>query len=55
LSYPRTTVPAPGHKIYPCLLKDLVIDRPNRVRTADITYLPMAFGFLHLVAIMETC
>lgn len=50
---PRTSVPAPGHKIYPCLLKDLAIDRPNQVWCADITFLPMARGFLYLVAIMD--
>lgn len=42
-----------GHRIYPYLLRDLVIDRPNRVWCADITYLPMGRGFLYLVAIMD--
>ena len=50
---PRTSLPAPGHKIYPYLLKDLAIERPNHVWSADITYLPMARGFLYLVAIMD--
>ncbi len=50
---PRTSLPAPGHKIYPYLLKDLAIERPNQVWSADITYLPMARGFLYLVAIMD--
>ena len=50
---PRTTIPQQGHKIYPYLLGALVIDRPNRVWAADITYLPMARGFLYLVAIMD--
>jgi putative transposase len=50
---PRTSLPAPGHTIYPYLLKGLVIDRPNQVWAADITYLPMARGFLYLVAIMD--
>jgi putative transposase len=50
---PRTTRPAPGHKIYPYLLRDLVIDRPNQVWSSDITYIPMARGFLYLVAIID--
>jgi putative transposase len=50
---PRTSKPAPGHKIYPYLLRDMVIDRPNQVWAADITYLPMARGFLYLVAIID--
>lgn len=50
---PRTSKPAPGHKIYPYLLRDLVIDRPNQVWATDITYIPMARGFLYLVAIID--
>ena len=50
---PRTTKPAPGHKIFPYLLRDMVIDRPNQVWAADITYLPLGRGFLYLVAIMD--
>ena len=50
---PRTSRPAPGHKIYPYLLRDLVIDRANQVWAADITYLPMQRGFLYLVAIID--
>src|SRR5262245_49717093 len=50
---PRTTKPAPGHKIYPYLLRDLVIDRPNHVWAADITYIPIGRGFLYLVAVMD--
>lgn len=50
---PNTSKPAPGHKIYPYLLRDLVIDRPNQVWCADITYIPMGRGFLYLVAIMD--
>jgi putative transposase len=50
---PNTSKPAPGHRIYPYLLRDLVIDRPNQVWCADITYVPMARGFLYLVAIMD--
>ena len=50
---PRTSKPAPGHKVYPYLLRDLVIDRPNQVWSADITYIPMGRGFLYLVAVMD--
>lgn len=50
---PRTTQPAPGHRIYPYLLRDLTIERPDQAWCADITYLPMAHGFLYLVAVMD--
>lgn len=49
----RTTRPAPGHHIYPYLLRGLVIDRPDPIWCADITYLPMAHSFLYLVAVMN--
>ncbi len=50
---PRTSVPHPSHRIYPYLLKGLVIHRPNQVWCADITYIPVQRGFLYLVAIMD--
>ena len=50
---PRTTNPAPGHKIFPYLLRNLVIERPNQVWAADITYVPIGRGFLYLVAIID--
>jgi putative transposase len=50
---PRTTKPAPGHKIFPYLLRNMIIDRPNQVWAADITYVPIGRGFLYLVAIMD--
>ena len=50
---PRTSRPAPDHKTYPYLLRDLPITRPNQVWCADITYIPMARGFLYLVAVMD--
>jgi putative transposase len=50
---PRTSQSAPCHKVYPYLLSGIEIDRPNQVWTADITYIPMARGFLYLVAIMD--
>jgi putative transposase len=52
---PRTSTPAPGHRIYPYLLSGMEITRPNRVWAADITYIPMSRGFLYLVAIMDWC
>ena len=42
-----------AHKVYPYLLRGLVIDRPNQVWATDITYIPMARGFVYLVAIMD--
>jgi putative transposase len=50
---PRTSQPGKGHKIYPYLLRDLTIDRPNQVWATDISYIPMAKGFMYLVAIMD--
>ncbi len=50
---PRTTVPHPEHRVFPYLLRDLVVERPNQVWCADITYLPMRRGFLYLVAVMD--
>jgi len=50
---PRTSEPHPEHRIYPYLLRDLTIERPNHVWCADITYIPMHRGFLYLVAIMD--
>lgn len=50
---PRTTVPHPEHRVWPYLLRDLVVDRPNQVWCADITYIPMRRGFLYLVAVMD--
>ena len=50
---PRTSRPAPEHRIYPYLLRGLAITRVNQVWAADITYIPMAQGFLYLVAVMD--
>ena len=52
---PNTSNKHPQHKIWPYLLRKRVIDRPNQVWCADITYIPMQRGFLHLVAIMDWC
>jgi putative transposase len=50
---PRTSEPHPEHRIYPYLLRDVPIDRPDHVWCADVTYIPMRRGFLYLVAIMD--
>lgn len=50
---PRTTVLHPEHQIYPYLLREMVIERPNQVWCSDITYIPMQRGFLYLVAVMD--
>jgi putative transposase len=51
--HPRTSKAAPEHEVYPYLLKGLEVNRVNQVWMADITYIPMARGFLYLVAIMD--
>ena len=50
---PRTSKPSAEHNVYPYLLRDLKITRPNQVWAADITYIPMSRGFLYLVAIID--
>ena len=50
---PNTSKPEPGHKIYPYLLRGLTIDRPNQVWAMDITYIPMARGFVYLAAVVD--
>ena len=50
---PNTSKPAPGHKIYPYLLRGLKIERPNQVWAMDITYIPMARGFVYLAAVVD--
>jgi len=50
---PNTSKPAPGHRIYPYLLRGLAITRPNQVWAMDITYIPMALGFVYLAAVVD--
>jgi putative transposase len=50
---PNTSRAAPGHKIYPYLLRGVAIERPNQVWATDITYIPMARGFVYLVAVVD--
>jgi putative transposase len=50
---PKTSRAAAQHRVYPYLLRAMTIDRPNQVWAADITYIPMARGFLYLVAVMD--
>ena len=50
---PNTSKPTPGHKIYPYLLRGLTIDRTDQVWSIDITYVPMARGFVYLAAVMD--
>jgi putative transposase len=49
----KTTKPAPGHKVYPYLLRNMAITRPNQVWAMDITYVPMARGFVYLAAVID--
>ncbi len=50
---PNTSKPEPGHKIYPYLLRKLAVTRPNQVWAMDITYTPMARGFIYLAAVLD--
>ena len=50
---PDTSKPAPGHKIYPYLLRGMTIDRPNQARAMDLTYVPMARGFVYLAVVID--
>jgi putative transposase len=50
---PNTSKPAPGHKIYPYLLRSVAVERPNQVWAMDITYIPMARGFVYLAAVVD--
>ena len=50
---PRTTKPEPGHKVYPYLLRGMEITRPNQVWAMDITYIPMARGFVYLAVVLD--
>ena len=50
---PHTSRRNPAHRVYPYLLNDLTIERSNQAWCADVTYIPMAHGFLYLVAIMD--
>ena len=50
---PNTSKPAPGHKIYPYLLRDMAVTRPNQVWAMDLTYIPMARGFIYLAAVVD--
>ncbi len=52
---PRTTRKHPQHRVYPYLLRGMTIDRPNQVWAMDITYIPMARGFVYLTAVMDWC
>lgn len=50
---PRTTKPEPGHKIFPYLLRGIAVTKPNQVWAMDITYIPMARGFVYLAAVLD--
>jgi putative transposase len=50
---PNTSKPAPGHKVYPYLLRKMAVTRPNHVWAMDITYIPMARGFVYLCAVVD--
>ncbi len=51
--HPRTTKPEPGHKVYPYLLRGVEVTRPNQVWAMDITYIPLARGFVYLAVVLD--
>ena len=51
--YPRRRTSAPAHRVYPYSLRNLAIERPDQVWSADITYVPLARGFMYLVAVLD--
>ena len=50
---PGTSQPHPAHKVYPYLLREVVVERPNQVWCTDITYVPMPVGFMYLIVVMD--
>ncbi|NKB25568.1 MAG: hypothetical protein GKR87_14565 [Kiritimatiellae bacterium] len=50
---PKTSTPGDDHKVYPYLLRELTVNKPNQVWYSDITYIPMYKGFMYLVAVMD--
>jgi putative transposase len=50
---PRTSKPEPGHRVYPYLLRGMTIERPNQVWAMDLTYIPMARGFVYLAVVLD--
>jgi putative transposase len=50
---PRLSVPGSGHRVYPYLLRGVVVERPDQVWAADITYVPLVVGFRYLAAIID--
>ena len=50
---PRLSLPTPGHRVYPYLLRNVVVERPNQVWSTDITYIPMPTGFMYLTAVID--
>ncbi len=50
---PRLSAPQPGHRVYPYLLRDVRVERPDQVWSTDITYVPLASGFMYLAAVLD--
>src|SRR5206468_1444159 len=50
---PKLSVAGKGHRIYPSLLRDVAVERPDQVWSTDITYVPLATGFMYLAAVID--